>query len=365
MSYKRIYNFSAGPAMMPVPVLEEIQRDLVALPGVGMSILEISHRSKAFEAILAETEADIRALAAIPSNYRVLFLPGGASLQFSMVPMNFLASSATADYIDGGSWAEKAIKEAKKVGTVNVAASTKGEGYTRIPGQTELKLTPGAAYVHMTSNNTIEGTEYKRLPDVGAAPLIADTSSDMFSRPLEVSRYALIYSGAQKNMGPAGVTVVIIRDDLITRSAARKTTLPTMMSYAVHAESNSLYNTPPTFAIYSVGLVMKWLASQGGLAAIARINERKAGKLYAEIDRTGFYRGTARKEHRSLMNITFRLPSEDLEKAFVKKSAAAGMDGLEGHRSVGGIRASLYNAFPEAGVDELVNFMKEFERSHG
>ena len=361
MSYKRIHNFSAGPAMLPVPVLEEMQRDLVALPGVGMSILEISHRSKTFEAILAETEADIRALAAIPSNYRVLFLAGGASLQFSMVPMNFLASSATADYIDGGSWAEKAIKEARKVGTVNVAASTKGEGYTRIPGRAELKLTPGAAYVHITSNNTIEGTEHKQLPDVGATPLVADTSSDMFSRPLDVSRHA----GAQKTMGPAGVTVVIVRDDLVARSAARKSSLPTMMSYAVHAEHNSLYNTPATFAIYGVGLVMKWLAGQGGLAAIATINERKAGKLYAEIDRTGFYRGTARKEHRSLMNLTFRLPSEDLEKAFVQESAAAGLDGLKGHRSVGGIRASLYNAFPEAGVDELVNFMREFERSRG
>ena len=365
MSYHRIYNFSAGPAMLPVPVLEEMQRDLVELPGVGMSILEISHRSKTFEAIAAETEADIRALGAIPSNYRVLFLPGGASLQFSMVPMNFLASSATADYIDAGSWAEKAIQEARKVGTVNVAASTKGEGYTRIPGQTELKLTPGAAYVHMTSNNTIEGTEYKQLPDVGATPLIADTSSDMFSRPLEISKHALIYSGAQKNMGPAGVTVVIIRDDLVARSAGRKSSLPTMLSYAVHAENKSLYNTPATFAIYAVGLVMKWLAGQGGLAAIARINERKAGKLYTEVDRTGFYRGTARKEHRSLMNITFRLPSEELEKTFVKESAAAGLDGLKGHRSVGGIRASLYNAFPEAGVDELVNFMKEFERSRG
>jgi phosphoserine aminotransferase len=365
MSSKRIFNFSAGPATLPVPVLEEMQRDLLALPGVGMSILEISHRSKPFEAILAETEADMRALAAIPSNYRVLFLPGGASLQFSMVPMNFLASSATADYIDGGSWAEKAIKEAKKVGSVNVAASTKGEGYTRIPGQAELKLTPGAAYVHMTSNNTIEGTEYKQLPDVGAAPLISDTSSDMFSRPLEVQRHALIYAGAQKNLGPAGVAIVIIRDDLVARSVARKSSLPTMLSYAVHAENNSLYNTPPTFAIYAVGLVMKWLAGQGGLTAMAKINERKAAKLYAEIDRTGFYRGTARKEHRSLMNITFRLPSEDFEKAFVKDAAAAGLDGLKGHRSVGGIRASLYNAFPEAGVDELVNFMKEFERSHG
>jgi phosphoserine aminotransferase len=351
--------------MLPVPVLEEMQRDLLALPGVGMSILEISHRSKPFEAILAETEAAIRALADVPSNHRVLFLPGGASLQFSMVPMNFLASSAVADYIDGGSWAEKAIKEAKKVGTVNVAASTKSESYTRVPSQAELKLTPGAAYVHMTSNNTIEGTEYKELPDVGAALLVSDTSSDMFSRPIDVSRHALIYSGAQKNMGPAGVTIVIIRDDLVSRSAARKSSLPTMMNYGVHAESGSLYNTPPTFAIYAVGLVMKWLAAQGGLAAIARTNERKAGKLYTEIDRTGFYRGTAQKEHRSLMNITFRLPNEELERTFVKESVAGGLDGLEGHRSVGGMRASLYNAFPEAGVDELVTFMKEFERRNG
>jgi phosphoserine aminotransferase len=365
MSSNRIFNFSAGPAVLPLPVLEEIQRDLVALPGVGMSILEISHRSKEFESILAETESNIRALAGVPSNYRVLFLPGGASLQFSMVPMNFLASSATADYIDGGSWAEKAIKEAKKAGTVNVAASTKGEGYTRIPSQNELKLTPGAAYVHMTSNNTIEGTEYKQLPDVGATPLVSDTSSDMFSRPLDVSRHALIYSGAQKNMGPAGVTIVIIRDDLVARSAARKSSLPTMMNYAVHAENGSLYNTPATFAVYAVGLVMKWLAEQGGLTAIAKSNERKAGKLYAEIDRTGFYRGAARKEHRSLMNITFRLPSEDLEKNFITESTAAGLDGLKGHRSVGGVRASLYNAVPEDGVDALVNFMKEFERTRG
>ena len=276
MSSNRIYNFSAGPAVLPVPVLEEIQRDLLALPGVGMSILEISHRSKTFESILAETEADIRALAAIPANYRVLFMQGGASLQFSMVPMNLLAPSETADYIDGGSWAEKAIQEAKKVGNVNVAASTKAERYGRLPAQAELKLTPGAAYVHITSNNTIEGTEYKRLPDVDA-PLVSDTSSDMFSRPIDVSRHALIYAGAQKNMGPAGVTIVIIRDDLVARSAERKASLPTMMSYAVHAENNSLYNTPPTFAIYAVGLVMKWLTAQGGLPAIATETSARPG----------------------------------------------------------------------------------------
>ena len=358
----RVHNFSAGPAVLPVSVLEEIQRDLVSLPGVGMSILEISHRSAAFEAILAQAEADIRSLAAIPSNYKVLFLQGGASLQFSMVPMNLLTSGATADYVDSGSWAEKAIKEAKRVGTVNVAATTKAENYSRVPRQDELKLTPGAAYVHMTSNNTIEGTEYKELPAVGDVPLVSDTSSDMFSRPIDISRHALIYSGAQKNMGPAGVTVVIVRDDLLQRSSK---SLPTMLNYAVHAENGSMYNTPPAFAVYAMGLVMKWLIGQGGLSAIAQINERKAQKLYAEIDRTGFYRGTAAKDCRSLMNVTFRLATEDLENAFVKESTAAGLDGLKGHRSVGGMRASIYNAFPEEGVDALVAFMREFERKQG
>ncbi len=358
----RVYNFSAGPAVLPLSVLEEVQRDLLALPGVGMSILEISHRSKPFESILAQAEADIRALANIPSNYKVLFLQGGASLQFAMVPMNLLTAGATADYIDAGSWGEKAIKEAKKIGTVNVAASTKAENYSRVPRQDELKLTPNAAYVHITSNNTIEGTEYKELPDVGSVPLVSDTSSDMFSRPIDVTRHALIYSGAQKNMGPAGVTVVIIRDDLLARS---QKSLPTMLNYAVHAENNSLYNTPPAFAVYTMGLVMKWLLAQGGLSAIEQVNQRKAAKLYAEIDRTGFYRGTAHKECRSLMNVTFRLATEDLEKQFVKQAEAAGLDGLKGHRSVGGMRASIYNAFPEAGVDGLVQFMREFERTHG
>jgi len=359
---QRIHNFAAGPAVLPVPVLEEIQRDLIALPGVGMSVLEISHRSKPFESILAKAEADIRTLASIPSNYKVLFLQGGASMQFSMVPMNLLTAGATADYIDSGSWADKAIKEAKKVGAVNVAATTKAENYSRVPRQDELKLTAGAAYVHMTSNNTIEGTEYKDLPSVGGTPLVSDTSSDMFSRPIDVSRHALIYAGAQKNMGPAGVTVVILRDDLLPRS---QKTLPTMLNYAVHAENGSLYNTPPAFGVYALGLVMKWLIAQGGLSAIAAVNERKAAKLYAEIDRTGFYRGTADKDSRSLMNVTFRLASEELENMFVKESTAAGLDGLKGHRSVGGMRASIYNAFPEAGVDALVAFMQEFERKHG
>ena len=358
----RVHNFSAGPAVLPVPVLEEIQRDLIALPGTGMSILEISHRSKTFESILAQAEADIRALAGIPASYRVLFLQGGASLQFSMVPMNLLSPGATADYIDSGSWAEKAIKEAKRVGTVHVAATTKADSYTRVPAPSELTLTPGAAYVHMTSNNTIEGTQCRDLPDVGSVPLVSDTSSDMFSRPIDVPRHALIYAGAQKNMGPAGVTVVIIRADLLQRS---QKTLPSMLNYAVHAENGSLYNTPPAFAVYALGLVMKWLRAQGGLDVIARANERKAAKLYAEIDRTGFYRGTAQKNSRSLMNVTFRLPSEDLESQFVREATAAGLDGLKGHRSVGGMRASIYNAFPETGIDALVQFMQQFERTHG
>jgi phosphoserine aminotransferase len=359
---QRVHNFAAGPAVLPVPVLEEIQRNLISLPGVGMSILEISHRSTTFESILAQAEADIRTLASIPSHYKVLFLQGGASMQFSMVPMNLLTPGATADYIDSGSWAEKAIKEAKKVGTVNVAATTKSDNYSRVPRQAELTLTPGAAYVHLTSNNTIEGTQYKELPSVGDVPLVNDTSSDMFSRPIDVAKHALIYSGAQKNMGPAGLTVVIIRDDMLRRS---QKTLPAMLNYAVHAENGSMYNTPPTFAIYALGLVMKWLLAQGGLPAIAAVNERKAGKLYSEIDRTGFYRGTAHKDCRSLMNVTFRLATEDLEKQFIKDSTAVGLDGLKGHRSVGGMRASIYNAFPEEGVDALIAFMREFERKNG
>jgi phosphoserine aminotransferase len=361
----RVFNFAAGPAVLPLPVLEEIQRDLIALPGVGMSVLEISHRSKTFESILAQAEADIRTLGDVPANYKVLFLQGGASTQFSMVPMNLLDAGATADYIDCGSWAEKAIKEATKVGTVNVAASTKAENYGRLPRQTELRLTPGAAYVHVTSNNTIEGTEYKTLPDTGTVPLVNDTSSDMFSRPIDVARHGLIYAGAQKNLGPAGLTIVIVREDLLQRSVAKKAALPTMFNYSVHAENSSLYNTPPAFAVYATGLVMKWLLQQGGLTAMAALNERKGAKLYAEIDRSGFYRGTAAREDRSLMNVTFRLGSEELEKQFIKESTAAGLDGLKGHRAVGGMRASIYNAFPEEGVDALVSFMRDFEQKHG
>jgi phosphoserine aminotransferase len=358
----RIFNFSAGPAVLPLPVLEQAQRDMLSLPGVGMSVMEISHRSKAFEDLLNGAIADFRALTGAPESYKVLMLQGGASLQFSMVPMNLLTPGSTADYIDTGTWADKAAKEAKRVGPVNVTGSTKADNYNRIPEAGEISLTPDAAYVHITTNNTIEGTEWASLPDVGAAPLVADASSDILSRPIDVERFGVIYAGAQKNLGPSGVTLVVIREDLIARSQA---SLPAMLSYKVQAENNSLYNTPNTFGIYILGLTLKWLQSLGGLKAVGERNARKAGRLYAEIDRTGFYRGTAQPASRSLMNVTFRLPSEDLEKAFEKQATAAGLDGLKGHRSVGGLRASIYNAFPEEGVDALVQFMREFERTKG
>ena len=362
MKSRRIFNFSAGPAVLPLPVLEQAQSELIALPGIGMSILEVSHRSKVFKEVLARAEADVRALAGIPPNYRVLFLQGGASLQFTMVPMNLLPEGGTADYLLTGVWATKAADEARKIGKVHIAATTKAEQFSRVPRTEEIVPTPGAAYLHMTSNNTIYGTEWKEVPEVGVTPLVSDTSSDMFSRPIDVARHALIYAGAQKNMGPAGVTVVIIRDDLLVRSAA---SLPAMLSYAIHAENGSLYNTPPVFAIYLLGLVVRWLIGEGGLKEAGARNERKAAKLYAEIDRTGFYRGTAQKGSRSLMNVTFRLGSEALEKQFVEEAEKAGLDGLKGHRSVGGIRASIYNAFPEEGVDALVDFMQDFERRNG
>jgi len=359
---KRIYNFAAGPAVLPVPVLEEAQRDLVALPGVGMSVMEISHRSKTFEAIIQGAEADMRTIGGIPDNYKVLFLQGGASLQFSMVPMNLLTPGATADYIVTGDWAKKAMKEAKRVGATNVAASTEGGNFKRIPKQSELKLTSGAAYVHMTSNNTIHGTEWHDRPTVGAVPLVCDASSDIFSRPIDVKSYGLIYAGAQKNLGPSGVTVVIVRDDLLARSAD---TLPTMLNYKTQADNGSMYNTPPAFGIYILRLVMKWLIAQGGLKAIQAVNERKAKILYDELDRTAFWQPHADKDSRSLMNVTFKLATEELDARFAKEATAAGLDGLKGHRSVGGMRASIYNAFPEDGVKALVEFMKEFERKNG
>jgi phosphoserine aminotransferase len=358
----RIFNFSAGPAVLPLPVLEEAQRDLVALPGVGMSVLEISHRSKTFDEIIQGAEADMRKLAAIPDNYHVLFLQGGASLQFSMVPMNLLATDSKADYILTGTWSKKALKEAQKVGQANVAATTESENFARIPQQSELKLDPQASYVHFTTNNTIYGTQWKSEPEAGEVAIVGDASSDIFCRPVDVTKYGLIYAGAQKNLASAGLTLVIIRDDLLSRSPA---SLPTMLNYSVHAKEKSLYNTPPVFSIYIMRLVLRYLIEQGGLEAMQKHNEEKAGILYEAIDSTEFYRGHAATDSRSLMNVTFRLPSEDLEKQFVSEATRAGFDGLKGHRSVGGIRASIYNAFPREGVEALVSFMKEFERTRG
>ena len=358
----RIFNFSAGPAVLPVPVLEEAQRDMISLPGVGMSVMEISHRSKTFDDIINRTEASLRDLLKIPSNYHILFLQGGASLQFSMVPMNLLPADGSADYILTGSWGKKALKEAKKLGAVNVAATMADGGFTRVPSRDEMSLSPHAAYVHITSNETIEGVQWKREPNVGDVPLVVDSSSDILSREIDINKYGLIYAGAQKNMGPSGVTLVILRDDLLQRIPEN---LPTMLDYRIHVENKSLYNTPNTWGIYIMDLVCKWLQDQGGLAGMERLNDEKAQLLYEAIDATDFYRGHADVDCRSTMNVTFRLPAEELDKKFVAEATAQGLDGLKGHRSVGGIRASIYNAFPRSGVDALVSFMKDFERRNG
>ena len=357
-----MFNFGAGPAVLPEPVLEEVREHLLALPGAGMSVLEISHRSAAFDEILATAEANIRALAGVPDGYHVLFLQGGATQQFAMAPMNLLGPGATADYVVTGTWARKAAAEARRFGTVHVAATTEPDGFARLPAPAELALTPGAAYVHLTSNNTIAGTQWAATPDTGAAPLVVDASSDILSRPIDVERHGLIYAGAQKNLGPAGVTVVIVRDDLVRRAPAG---LPTLMRYDTFADSGSRHNTPPVFAIYVVSLVTAWIRDAGGLDEMARRNERKARALYEALDRTAFYRGTADPASRSRMNVTFRLPAPELDALFVREAADAGLAGLKGHRSVGGQRASIYNAFPEAGVAALVDFMREFERTRG
>ena len=359
----RVYNFSAGPAVLPLRVLEQAQRDLVNYPGAGMSVLEMSHRSAPFEKIIKEAEADLRALLNIPANYRVLFLQGGASTQFTMVPMNLLSKDRSADYIITGVWGQGAIKEAKKVGQTRVAATTEDSNFNRIPAQDELSLDPGAAYVHFTSNNTIHGTEWRDEPAVGDVPLVCDASSDFISRPLDISKYGLIYAGAQKNAGPAGVTIVIVRDDLLAKVPSG---LPSMLDYRLLAEKESLYNTPPSFSIYLAGLVFKWLLEDiGGLAAIEKVNREKAQVVYDAIDASDFYRGHSEPESRSLMNVTFRLPSEELENRFAKEAAKIGLDGLKGHRSVGGIRASIYNAFPAEGVVALAEFMRDFEKKAG
>ncbi len=359
---ERIFNFSAGPAVMPVPVLEEAGANMIALPGVGMSVMEISHRSKTFDEIIQGAEAGLRELLGIPKDYAVLFLQGGASLQFAMVPMNFLSLDSSADYIVTGSWGKKAVKEAQIFGTVDMAANMADGGFTRVPTQEELHLNTAAAYVHITSNETIEGVQWKSEPEVGEVPLISDSSSDILSRPIPVEKYGLIYAGAQKNMGPSGVTLVIVREDLLPRI---RDGLSTMLDYRTHVKGKSLYNTPNTWGIYIINLVSKWLKEKGGLSGMQSENEAKAKVIYDCIDATDFYRGHADPDSRSVMNITFRLPSEDLEKKFASEATAAGMDGLKGHRSVGGIRASIYNAFPREGCEALVEFMKEFEKKNG
>jgi len=360
---ERIFNFSAGPAVLPVPVLEEAARNLVSLPGVGMSVLEISHRSKTFEEIIGTAEANLRKLLGVPDGYHVLFLQGGATMQFSMIPMNLMPKGGKADYINTGSWAKAAMKEAAKWGTAQSAGSTEKDNFNRVPLQSELKLDPQAAYLHYTNNETIGGVQWQQPPEAGSVPLVCDSSSDFLSRPMDVKRHALIYAGAQKNVGPAGVVLVIIRDDMVARTPAG---LPVMLDYKVMVENKSLYNTPPCFSIYMVGLVTKWLLELGGLEAMQKKNAEKAKLLYDAIDASGgYYRGHSTKDCRSPMNITWRMGTEDLEKQFVKEATAARLDGLKGHRSVGGLRASTYNAFPLEGVKALVDFMKDFQKKHG
>jgi phosphoserine aminotransferase len=360
---KRIYNFSAGPAILPEEVLKEAQENLFALPGVGMSVLEISHRSKTFDDIILQARADIKKLLNISDDYSILFLQGGASLQFSMIPMNIMPPNNKADYINTGAWSKKAIKEAKRVGTVNVVATTEETTFNRIPKQEELKLDSDASYVHFTSNNTIYGTQWHTEPEVGNVPLVCDASSDILCKKLDVSKYGIIYAGAQKNMGPSGVTLVIFRKDLLERSSDD---LPTMLNYKTHVEKDSLYNTPNTFGIYIVGLVAKWLLNMGGLDTMYQTNKQKSDLLYDYIDGSdGFYKGHAEKDSRSVMNITFNLSTEELEKKLIAEALAAGFSGLKGHRSVGGLRASIYNAFPTKGVEDLVSFMKDFQKKNG
>lgn len=352
------HNFYAGPAILPQEVLEKAKAELTSLNGIGLSVMEISHRSKDFDAIITSAEENFKKLLNIPDNYHVLFLQGGASQQFGMIPMNLL-KGGTADYVNTGAWAKKAIKEAKLFGNVNVVASSEDKDFSYIPK--EFNFTDGCEYVHITSNETIGGIQFNDFPDTGDIPLIADMSSDIMSKKLDISKFGLIYAGAQKNIGPSGVTLVIIRDDLVENSADGITT---MLSYKTHADKKSLYNTPPSFGIYIIKLVTDWLIELGGLDEIEKINAEKAGLLYDKFDSGDFYNGTANKEDRSKMNVTFRLQSEELEKKFIEEATAAGFVGLKGHRSVGGCRASIYNALPLESVQELVKFMDEFEKNN-
>jgi len=353
---ERIYNFSPGPATLPYPVLQEAAQDIVNFADKGIGLIEISHRSKEFMKVAEETEALIRELLAVPDNYKVLFLQGGASSQFFMIPMNLLGNGKKATYLNTGVWSKKAIKEAGFFGDIDVAYSSEATGFNRVPDDNEYTVAPESEYLYLVSNNTIYGTQFAKFPDTDTM-LVCDMSSDILSLPLDINRFGIIFAGAQKNMGPAGVTLVIIREDLLDRTPDN---IPTMLRYKTHADKGSMFNTPPTFGIYCVGLVMNWLKQQGGVSAIQNRNEAKAALLYAAIDDGDFYRGHAEKASRSMMNISFNLPTPELEAKFIAEAAAVGLDGLKGHRSIGGCRASIYNAFPTEGVEKLVAFMKEF-----
>lgn len=360
---ERVYNFSPGPAALPLPALQQAQETFLAIPGLGVSPLEVSHRSKWALGVFEKLEANLRELYALPDNFKVLFLQGGATMQFTQVPLNFLkADGPAADYILTGSWGSKAIKEAKKVGPVNTAWNGKEDNFNRIPANSELSLTAGAPYVHFTSNETIQGVQFQSEPETNGVPLVCDASSDFISRPLDFSKYGIIYAGAQKNAGPAGVTVVLIRDDMLAKVPENQHAI---MDYKLYADNGSMYNTPPVFAVYMVQLVTNWLLEEvGGLAKIDEINTRKAGMLYDAIDQSnGFYKGHAVADCRSKMNVTWRLPSEELEAEFIKQAAERNLSSLKGHRSVGGIRASIYNAMPEEGVACLRDFMLEFMKN--
>jgi phosphoserine aminotransferase len=358
----RIHNFSAGPAVLPESVLRKAQEAIWNVAGSGIGIMEHSHRGKVFERVITETEESCRSLGGIPDSYRVLFLQGGASLQFAMVPMNFLSGGLTADYLVTGVWSQKAVKEAKPLGKVHIAATSEATNFDRIPKPEEVRYSAEPAYVHITTNNTIYGTQWRNEPPVpSGVPLVADTSSDMYSRPIDIRKYGIIYAGAQKNLGPSGVVLVIIRNDLVESGSK---TIPTMLQYRTHAGEGSLYNTPPTFGIYVMGEVFKWIQSEGGLAAMAEQNEAKARLLYDFIDNSDFFRGTAQPDSRSRMNVCFRGPTEELEAKFISEATKRGLDGLKGHRSAGGMRASIYNACSRTAVEALVAFMKEFERAN-
>jgi len=355
----RVFNFSAGPATLPESVLRKAGEEILDWHGSGMSVMEMSHRGAEYTSIIEKAEADLRELMGIPDNYSVLFLQGGASTQFAMVPLNLLQGKGKADYVNTGSWSKKAIAEAKRYCDVNVPATAENENFTWIPKQGQLDLDPQAAYCHITTNNTIFGTEYYYIPDTGDVPLVADMSSDILSRPIDVSKFGVIYAGAQKNIGPSGLTIAIVRNDLIGHAVDW---CPTMLDYKTHADAKSLYNTPPTYSIYIAGLVFQWLKDQGGLEGMEEKNRRKAGKLYDAIDGSDFYHSPVTPEDRSLMNVPFTLSNPDLDKTFLAEAEEQGLVALKGHRSVGGMRASIYNAMPEEGVDALIAFMKDFEQ---